>query len=134
MRISNSLVLISLLFAIIVLVVLFIFEAGVALGVDDGNAIDVQNANLSLILEVETVANASCVVINEVMYDPRQSGTDTAHEWIELYNTCNETIELVGWKIGDNSSKKEDIIPSLNISPCGQVQPYLRNIREVVWL
>ena len=117
MRISNSLVLI-VLSAVIIIASMFLsaFNAGVAFGVDDGNAIDVPNANLSLTLEVETVANASCVVINEVMYNPN-STPEAVYEWVELYNSCNETIELVGWDISDNN--EADSIPSLNISPSG---------------
>lgn len=37
------------------------------------------------------------LVINEVMIDPE--GSDTGKEWIELYNSSNETINLEGWKI-----------------------------------
>jgi len=34
--------------------------------------------------------------INEVMYDI--NGTDTDHEWLEVYNNCSEEINLSGWK------------------------------------
>ena len=63
---------------------------------------------------IGTVANRGDVLINEVMYDPK-TANESDHEWVEIYNTCDETIELVGWNISDN--KKAKLIPSLNISP-----------------
>lgn len=42
-------------------------------------------------------ALASSVVINEVMFDPE--GSDTAGEWIELYNGSNEQVDISGWEI-----------------------------------
>lgn len=44
------------------------------------------------------------VVINEIMFDPAdQLGTDDDYEWIELYNTTNQPISLVGWTLNDIS-------------------------------
>ena len=57
------------------------------------------------------------MLINEVMYDPPQAGTDSAWEWFELYNACDETVELVEWGIRDNNGY--DVIPPLNISSYG---------------
>lgn len=42
-------------------------------------------------------AVSQTILINEVMYDP--AGTDTGYEWIELYNTLDETINIDGWSI-----------------------------------
>jgi len=42
------------------------------------------------------------VVINEIMYDA--SGTDTNHEWIEVYNTGTTSIDLTGWKLFEDAS------------------------------
>jgi hypothetical protein len=56
------------------------------------------------------------VVINEFMYNP-VSVDDSDGEWIELYNTSGETVELKGWKlkVGDsntiNFSEDEKIYP-----------------------
>lgn len=36
------------------------------------------------------------LVVNEIMYNP--PGTDNKHEWIEVYNNVNETINLTTWK------------------------------------
>jgi hypothetical protein len=66
-----------------------------------------------------TVANRGDILVNEVQYNPPQSGTDAAYEWVELYNTCNETVKLAGWDIRDNGGY--DLIPLLNISPHGFV-------------
>jgi len=42
------------------------------------------------------------VVINEIMYDP--AGTDTDHEWIELYNNGSEVVNLTNWKFFEAGS------------------------------
>jgi len=36
------------------------------------------------------------IIINEVMYNP--VGTDEGREWVELYNSGNNTVDLEGWK------------------------------------
>lgn len=41
------------------------------------------------------------VSINEIMYD--LSGTDTDHEWVELYNS-GEEVDLADWKFNDGSN------------------------------
>lgn len=44
------------------------------------------------------MANAQCVVINEVMINPSGafdgSGMPNTSEWVELYNTCNTPVDL----------------------------------------
>lgn len=55
------------------------------------------------------------VVINEIFYDPPQSGTDSDYEWIELYNNTSEEITLINWTISD--AQGTDIIPELIIPP-----------------
>ncbi|MBA7596295.1 hypothetical protein ES703_03265 [subsurface metagenome] len=57
------------------------------------------------------------VVINEVQYDPPQSGPDGDHEWVELFNRTEEAIHLEGWRISDNSDS--DLIPPLTLLPGG---------------
>jgi len=62
-----------------------------------------------------TTANEGDVVINEVQYDPPQSGPDASFEWVELFNRTGETINLEGWRIRDNS--ESDSIPPLLLPP-----------------
>lgn len=64
-----------------------------------------------------TIANRGDVVINEVQYNPPQSGSESGYEWFELYNTRDFAISLSGWRVSDNYSS--DSIPSVNISPKG---------------
>lgn len=66
-------------------------------------------------ISVGTTANASDILINEVQYDPLQSGTDAAWEWIELYNPTDAPVDLSGWTIGDNAAS--DPVPALSLSP-----------------
>ena len=66
-----------------------------------------------------TVANGSDILINKVQYNPRQSGSDTAYEWLELYNTFDHIVSLIGWGISDNYETDE--LPSLNLSANGLV-------------
>ncbi len=50
------------------------------------------------------------VIINEVMYD--LDGTDTGHEWIELYNTAETPVDLTGWKFSDGSNHNLNTPPA----------------------
>ncbi len=46
-------------------------------------------------------ASAADVSISEIMYDP--AGTDTGHEWIEIYNS-GSSVSLSGWKFFEEGS------------------------------
>lgn len=59
------------------------------------------------------MAERGDVLINEVEYDPPQSGPDADFEWVEIYNPTDNTIELQGWTIADNHGN--DPIPSLTL-------------------
>jgi hypothetical protein len=61
--------------------------------------------------------NEGDVVINEVQYDPPQTGVDSSFEWVELMNRTSQTIDLTGWRISDNH--ESDPIPSLSLPPGG---------------
>jgi len=63
------------------------------------------------------VVEVGAVVINEVQYDSVQSGTDSAWEWIELFNRTGGAIDIEGWEIEDNYGK--DALPSLVLPPGG---------------
>ena len=62
---------------------------------------------------VATVPNraiTSLVIINEIMYNA--SGTDSGHEWIELYNTGTVTTTIDSWKINESSSSHKFTLAS----------------------
>ena len=40
------------------------------------------------------------VLINEIMYNP--SGSDSSHEWLEIYNNGTYSIDIGGWKFYEN--------------------------------
>ena len=42
------------------------------------------------------------ILINEIMYNPIQD--DNYNEWVELYNPTNQSINISGWTITDNSA------------------------------
>ena len=42
------------------------------------------------------------LIINEIMYDV--SGTDTDHEWIEVFNSGSSSVDITGWKFFDGSN------------------------------
>ena len=84
----------------------------------EGGFTDVER--ISNIISTESQTVDLCMKINEVYYDP-----DDAHqgepneekfEWIELYNACDETINLQNWYIEDNNDK-EIIHSSYPINP-----------------
>jgi len=54
---------------------------------------------LAVIVLVPTSAIAQ--VVTEVMYDLHE-GSDSGHEWIEVYNTGSVSIDLAKWKIVEN--------------------------------
>jgi len=43
----------------------------------------------------------SDVVINEIMYNPPEV-SDAPKEWVELYNTSDNTVDVAGWTIGND--------------------------------
>lgn len=50
------------------------------------------------------------IVINEIMYDPE--GTDTGREWVEVYNSGNQNVDLVTYKIFENNVNHKLILIS----------------------
>ena len=55
------------------------------------------------------------VKINEVLYDPAQSGDEAGNEWLELYNAGSEPVDLGDWMISDNGAG--DRLPPLTLPP-----------------
>ena len=70
--------------------------------------------NLFLLLSSAGYAD---VVINEVLINP--SGTDTGHEWIEIYNNGTHDVDIGGWELqaGNSSFATKDTIPAGTILP-----------------
>ncbi|MBK7885018.1 MAG: lamin tail domain-containing protein [Chitinophagaceae bacterium] len=61
-------------------------------------------------------ANQYDVVIDEIMADPTpQIGLPT-NEWIEIRNTSQQTFNLKGWRIGDESGQS-GAMPSYDLEP-----------------
>lgn len=56
---------------------------------------------------------AGTLLINEIMYDPFGG----LPEWIEIYNSSMEIVDLHGWRFGDASSKVAEIENSVSIFP-----------------
>jgi hypothetical protein len=46
--------------------------------------------------------SSASLIISEIMYNPL--GTDESHEWIEIYNNDNSTINLTGWKFYEDET------------------------------
>lgn len=53
------------------------------------------------------------IMISEFLPNPK--GADS-HEWIELYNDANQTVDLAGFKLQDNSARIFSISDDLNLS------------------
>ncbi|MDP8204709.1 MAG: lamin tail domain-containing protein, partial [Candidatus Tenebribacter mawsonii] len=58
-----------------------------------------------IIIIFTTLILAQNVVINEVLYDP--DGSDSGYEWIELYNSSDQSVNLNGWMIRKAGSQFE---------------------------
>lgn len=59
--------------------------------------------------------NPGDVTINEVEYDPPQAGTDTAYEWVELFNTSKRKVNTQGLTITD--AKESDELSNFWLEP-----------------
>ena len=57
---------------------------------------------LLLIFIITSTPAVASVIINEIMYDPVQCH-DADCEWIELYNSKNQTVNLTGWTLDGSS-------------------------------
>jgi len=56
-----------------------------------------------LINQIAVSDTQSNITINEVMYNPIQD--DDYNEWIEIYNPTNQSINISGWSITDNTAE-----------------------------
>jgi hypothetical protein len=55
-----------------------------------------QPFTLDVVAGIPTSGN---IIINEIMYDP--AGTDTDHEWIEIYNADSISVNISGWRFNE---------------------------------
>lgn len=55
------------------------------------------------------------VKINEVIFNPK-GREEAGEEWIELYNTGSEAVDLTGWELGDEDGNWF-IFPSFTLNP-----------------
>lgn len=55
----------------------------------------------------------AAVVINEIQVEPASS------QWVELYNTGPDTVDITGWAIDDNAGTQKFIIPASTALPVG---------------
>lgn len=70
---------------------------------------------LSVAIFFLSFSNVSAqVVINEVL--PNPTGDDTGNEWVELYNSGANSVDLAGYKLKD-AADHEQIISSNSIAP-----------------
>ena len=56
---------------------------------------------IAFFLVVSYLFSTECVVINEIHYNPdsSQGQSDEDYEFIELYNQCNEQIDISQWSL-----------------------------------
>jgi len=57
-------------------------------------------------VEVNVGVSAGTIVVNEIMYAP--SGDEP--EWVELFNTSNDGVNLRNWRISDNNTTSKTVI------------------------
>ncbi len=107
------------------------------------NEIERDYNDANFIGEYNPVLGPQDIVINEIMYNP--SGTDTNHEWIEIYNNKSGPINLTGWKFVDGSthtfsSAQGDMIISaggyaiITSSPANFLSDYSNNSSSTSWI
>jgi hypothetical protein len=57
-----------------------------------------------------TVTDEVSIIINEISYNPPVELP--SEDWVELYNTGTETVDLAGWVLRDDSDANTFILPS----------------------
>ena len=65
-----------------------------------------------LIIFLVLAAPVFSLQINEIMYNP--NGTDTDHEWVEIYNNDTDTYNITGWKFRTGSTDHALNVPPAN--------------------
>ncbi|MDI6734700.1 MAG: lamin tail domain-containing protein [bacterium] len=75
---------------------------------------------LLVVIKVEVARTQERIIFNEVMYDAPSFAGDTNGEWVELYNTTDNTINISNWVFNDGASDKI-IPPGTTITPYGYI-------------
>lgn len=57
---------------------------------------------IGLAVLLQSIISVNAIQISEIMYDP--AGSDTGHEWIEIYNDTNTAIDVKSLKFFENSA------------------------------
>ena len=58
---------------------------------------------------------ANDIIFTEIMYNP--SGTESGHEWIEIYNSRDSIVDLEGWTLWEQGTDKSIIGDNYKIGP-----------------
>ncbi|MCI4669979.1 MAG: lamin tail domain-containing protein [Bacteroidia bacterium] len=77
-------------------------------GIPEGTDVTATVNGVSCVNLVSTVTSPNCnptpsIVINEIMYNPPEAGTDTS-EYVELLNNSGFAVDLSGWSFADGIS------------------------------
>ena len=70
---------------------------------------------LALFFCIQTSAD---IIVTELMYNPADSG-DAGFEWVEIYNSGPDPVDLTGWRLDDEDTSDWD--PMTGILGPGQV-------------
>ena len=60
-------------------------------------------------------AGASTIIINEIMYDPE--GPEAEGEWVELWNSGTQAINIKNWTLSDTEGAIDLIFPDIEFPP-----------------
>lgn len=77
--------------------------------------LDSSDNELARSVYVSIPGQAGSIVMNEIMYDPQNSGA----EWVELCNPSGAPFDLAGWKLTDNTSNLTISETELILAPGG---------------
>ncbi|MDP3724747.1 MAG: lamin tail domain-containing protein, partial [bacterium] len=66
-------------------------------------------------LSIGRAAASSSIVINEVLPNPSEGGT----EWVELFNPTTESVDLSSWSLVDKAGKSVVVSSGMTIQPNG---------------
>ena len=87
-----------------------------------------------LVAALATGSARADVIISEIMYNPNSSEmSPILHEWIEIYNTGNATVDITGWTIRDEDGTSTTVLPTASIAPGEAVVLYSDNLTESQW-